>query len=56
MGIFQQTQVVYTVGSLVAGAMASVFGAPWTVAVMGAGCALSGVIIAVAIPRARFIR
>lgn len=56
MGLFQQTQVLYTVGSLVAGAMAAVFGAPWTVAMMGAGCALSGATIAIAIPRARHIR
>lgn len=56
MGLFQQTQVVYTVGSLMAGALAAAFGAPATVALMGAGCALSGATIIVAIPRARLIR
>lgn len=56
MGLFQQTQVVYTVGSLLAGTLATLFGAPATVVLMGASTALSGVTIAFAFPRARFIR
>ena len=56
MSLFQQTQVLYTAGAFIAGGLASALGAPATVAIMGAGCALSGVMVAVAIPRARLIR
>ena len=56
MGFFQQTQVVYTLGSLMAGALASALGASTAVAIIGAACALSGATIFIAFPRARLIR
>ncbi|MPZ15834.1 MAG: MFS transporter [Chloroflexi bacterium] len=56
MAMFQQNQVVLTVGSLIAGALASVVGAPWTVGVMGSICAVAAVAIFLAVPHARRIR
>jgi MFS family permease len=40
MGLFQQTHVLQTLGSLAAGGLASVWGAPWAVAVMAGSCVL----------------
>ncbi len=56
MGIYHQTHFVHTMGSVLIGALASVWGAQWSVASMAAMGALSMVIIHVTIPRARLIR
>ena len=56
MGVFQQNQVVLTLGSMVAGAMASVWGASWAVGSMGLACAVAALAILVLIPHARTIR
>ena len=56
MSVFQQNQVVLTVGSMAAGAIASTSGAPWAVGSMGALCAIGAIIIFFAIPRARTIK
>lgn len=56
MGIFQQSHVVQTVGSLLLGGLASGFGSPAAIALMaGAGTLTVGAIF-VAMPRARLIR
>ncbi|MPZ14141.1 MAG: MFS transporter [Chloroflexi bacterium] len=56
MGAWQQNSVFMTIGGLLAGALASVWGAPWAVAVMGTACALGAMAILVAIPHVRTIR
>jgi len=56
MAAWQQNFVIMTVGSLLAGAMTSVWGAPLTVAILGSLCALGALVIYVAIPYARTIR
>jgi uncharacterized protein YqgC (DUF456 family) len=56
MAIFHMTQVVLTVGSMLIGALASLWGARWAVASMAAAGALTMVAIYVALPRARLIR
>jgi hypothetical protein len=47
---------LYTIGGMIAGALASVWGAPWAAGVMGALCTLSAVTMFVTIPSARSIR
>jgi MFS family permease len=56
MGVFQQSHVVMMVGSMLLGALASVWGAPHAVAVMGVAGALAMIGISVAMPHARRIR
>jgi MFS family permease len=56
MGAFQQTQVMWTLGSMIAGALASAWTAPWALAAMGGACTACAVAIPFAFPRARFIR
>jgi predicted MFS family arabinose efflux permease len=56
MAAWQQNNVIMTVGSLTAGVLASTAGAPWTVGVMGAACAVGAVVIFLAIPHVRTIR
>jgi hypothetical protein len=56
LGILQQGTALYTIGGMVAGALAAVWGAPWAVGVMAALCTLSAVTMFVAIPSARSIR
>ncbi|MEK6601100.1 MAG: MFS transporter [Candidatus Binatota bacterium] len=56
MAIFHMSQVVLTVGSMLIGALASLLGARWAVASMGAAGALTMVAIYAALPRARLIR
>jgi MFS family permease len=56
MSVFQQNQVVLTVGSMAAGAIASTSGAQWAVGSMGALCAIGAIAIFIAIPRARTIK
>lgn len=56
MAIFQQGQVVFTVGSMLVGALASLWGARWAVASMGAAGALTMIMIFVTLPSARLIR
>jgi MFS family permease len=56
LGILQQATALYTIGGMVAGALAAVWGAPWAVGVMAALCTLSAVTMFVAIPTARSIR
>src|SRR5262249_12304516 len=55
LGVLQQAMALYTIGGMIAGALASVWGAPWAVGVMGALCTLSAVTMFVAIPSARSI-
>jgi len=54
--IFHMSQVVMTVGSMLVGALAILWGAPWAVASMGAAGSLAMIAIYVALPRARHIR
>jgi MFS family permease len=56
LGILQQGTALYTIGGMVAGALAAVWGAPWAVGVMAALCTLSAVTMFVTIPSARSIR
>ncbi len=54
--IFHMSQVVLTLGSMLVGALATLWGASWAVAVMGAAGTLAIVAIYVALPRAWHIR
>jgi predicted MFS family arabinose efflux permease len=56
MAIFHMSSVVMTLGSALVGTLAALVGARWALASMGATGALIMVMIAVALPRARFIR
>jgi MFS family permease len=56
MAIFHMTEVVFTLGSMVAGALAAYAGARWAVGAMAAAGALLTVAIGAALPRARRIR
>ena len=56
MSIFHMSNVVLTLGSLLIGALATLWGSRWAVALMGAAGALSMIAIHVALPRARHIR
>ena len=56
MAIFHMSSVVYTLGSMLAGALAALVGARWAAASMGAAGALIMAMIGVALPRARLIR
>ena len=56
IAIFHMSQVVMTVGAMLTGTLSSFFGAPWAVASMGVGGALTMMGIYVAVPRARLIR
>jgi hypothetical protein len=56
MAIFHMSEVVVTLGSMLAGTLAALVGARWAAASMGATGALLMVAIAVALPRARLIR
>jgi MFS family permease len=54
--IFHMSQVIMTVGSMIVGALAAIWGAQWAVASMGAVGALAMLAIYVALPRAWLIR
>jgi MFS family permease len=54
--IFHMSQVVMTVGSMLVGALATLWGAQWAVASMGIAGSLATLAIYVALPRARDIR
>ncbi len=54
--IFHMSQVVMTIGSMLVGALAVLWGARWAVASMGAAGTLAMIAIYIAIPRAREIR
>jgi MFS family permease len=54
--IFHMSQVVMTVGSMLIGALATLWGAPWAVASMGAAGSLAMIAIYFVLPRARHIR
>ena len=56
MAIFQQGHFVLTVGAMLFGAMASLWGAQWTVSIMATVGALSMVLIFFMVPSARHIR
>jgi MFS family permease len=56
MSIFHMSNVVFTVGSMLIGALATLWGAQWASALMSAAGALAMVAIHVAIPSARHIR
>jgi MFS family permease len=56
MSIYQQHQILSTLGSMAIGGMAVLWGAQWAVGSMGIACALAAVAILVALPRARLIR
>lgn len=56
MSIFHLSNVVFTVGSMVIGVLATLWGAQWAVALMSTAGALTMVAIHVAIPSARHIR
>ena len=54
--IFNMSQVVITTGSILAGALSSLWGARWAVAAMGTAGALTMIMVYLAMPRARLIR
>jgi hypothetical protein len=56
MGVYQQRDVVNTVGSMLIGALAAGWGAPWALAVMAGGCAVVALGMYLAIPNMRHIR
>lgn len=56
MGVFQQREVAHTAGSMLLGALAAVWGAPWALAASAATCVVGAVAILVAMPRVRAIR
>jgi MFS family permease len=56
LAIVQQGQVLQTVGGMLAGALAAVWGAPWAVGTMAALCVASGITMFIVFPRARSIR
>ena len=56
MAIFHMSEVVFTVGGMLAGALAALVGARWAVASMGATGALLTVMIGMALPQAWRIR
>jgi predicted MFS family arabinose efflux permease len=56
MASFQQIQVFYVVGGLAAGAAASAWGAPTTVAAMGTTCTLGAIAVLLTVPLVRRIR
>jgi predicted MFS family arabinose efflux permease len=56
MSLFHMSHFVLTLGAMLIGTLASLWGARWAMASMGAAGALSMVAIYVAMPRARLIR
>jgi hypothetical protein len=56
MGVWQQLEVCFIAGGLMAGAAAAIWGAPVTVAVMGATCALGALAIYLLVAQVRTIR
>ncbi|MBI2352352.1 MAG: MFS transporter, partial [Deltaproteobacteria bacterium] len=56
MAVFHMSSVLMTLGSMLIGVLASLLGARWAVASMGAAGALTMVAIYVALPRAGLIR
>ena len=56
MGMFQQSHVVLMLGSMALGGLASIWGAQWAMAVMGAAGALAAIAIFLGMPVARTIR
>jgi len=54
--IFSMSQVIVTLGSILIGALSSLFGAPWAVASMAACGALTMLVVYIAMPWARQIR
>jgi predicted MFS family arabinose efflux permease len=56
MGIYQQQQILIALGGLVAGALASVWGAQSTVACFGMACTLGAIIVFAAVPHVRSLR
>jgi MFS family permease len=56
MAIFHMSEVVVTLGSMLAGTFAALVGARWAAAALGAAGALLAVAIGVALPPARRIR
>jgi MFS family permease len=56
MSIYQMSHVVLTVGSMLIGALATLWGARWAVALMALAGALAMLAIHVTLPRARHIR
>lgn len=56
MALFQQSQVINTVGGMLAGLLATMWSALWAIGSMGLMCTVCVVGIATSFPRARFIR
>ncbi|HEY3118443.1 MAG TPA: MFS transporter [Chloroflexota bacterium] len=56
MGVFQLRDLLSTAGAMLIGILATVWGAPWAVATMGATCALGALAVYFGIPHARTIR
>lgn len=56
MGAYQQHHVIIATGGLIAGALASLWGAPLTVGLFGAACAGGALLILLALPHVRTIR
>jgi len=56
MAVFNMSNVVYTLGSMLIGMMATLWGAPWAVASMGVAGTLAMLGIYLAQPRSRHIR
>ncbi len=56
IALFHMNQVVMTIGAMLVGALSSVITAPWAVALMGVGGALTMIAISVGIPAAKRIQ
>jgi MFS family permease len=56
MGVYQQRDVFNTVGSMLIGALAAAWGAPWAMGVMAGACAVVAVGMYLAIPSVRTLR
>ncbi|MGH7844688.1 MAG: hypothetical protein ACREQW_05915 [Candidatus Binatia bacterium] len=56
MAIFHMTHVVLLVGGILIGALSSLVGAQWAVALMSAAGAVSVIIMYIAVPAVRLIR
>jgi MFS family permease len=56
MGAYQQHHVMVATGGLVAGAMATVWGAQLTVAALGLACIVAAMVFVVTVPHVRTIR
>jgi hypothetical protein len=56
MSVYQQRDVLNTIGSMLIGVLAATWGAPWAMAVMSGACAVIALAMYLAVPNIRAIR